>query len=166
MLCTIINMSGMVINYLLDSQTIAVVERTFGLMLVVVLRYSAQQDHTVHLLSKNFHAVVGIDYFLRSFITCILYLIMQPFFLSFLVPFLFLTNSLFLCAFNLRHYCRAGSTSQKRKSLLQVEKTSNKNYCCHYRGKFELNWHIEEKRLYLCILGRDSQLLPAALLGR
>lgn len=74
MLCTIINISGMVINYLLDIQTIAVVEQTFGLMLAVALRYSAQQDHTVHLLSRKFHAVVGSDYFLLSFITCILYL--------------------------------------------------------------------------------------------
>lgn len=50
-------------SYLKDSQITVVVEPIIGLILREVERYSAQQDHTVQLLSKNYNAVGGIDYY-------------------------------------------------------------------------------------------------------
>ena len=41
-------------------QTIPVVEQMFGLMLVAVVRYFAQLDHTAQQQQKEFLAVVGI----------------------------------------------------------------------------------------------------------
>jgi len=43
--------ADIVISYLLEKITILVEEQIFGLTLQVVVRYSVQQDHTVHLQS-------------------------------------------------------------------------------------------------------------------
>lgn len=50
-------------NYLLGNQTILVEEQIFGLMLVVAVSYSVQQDHFVQLPPEEILAVVGITNF-------------------------------------------------------------------------------------------------------
>lgn len=58
-------------SYLLDSRITLVVQLTSGQMLLVVVKYSVQQDRIVLQVSKKFHAVVGNDFFAQSCSTCL-----------------------------------------------------------------------------------------------
>lgn len=50
----------------MESQTIAVGEQIFGPTLVVVAKYSAQQDHIVQPPPKKLIAVVGTNSYLKN----------------------------------------------------------------------------------------------------